>query len=144
MVSVTWLGLKVNTSVEWELRFALSTRLWFMVLLVKYYMFSSKYKLQRPNVNDVLLLHQTPEIEEQIAFSKNKQEAHRKTNCKLLKITEIVSMIRKYHDQKLQLNPWHHEEEPHNNHETPRRQTKQSNQLSHHHQDDCKTGMDIG
>ena len=39
-------------------------------------------------------------------------------------------MIRKYHNQKLQTNPWHHEEEPHNNHETPGRQTKQSNQFS--------------
>ena len=39
-------------------------------------------------------------------------------------------MIRKYHNHKLQTNPWYHEEEPHNNHETPGRQTKQSNQLS--------------
>ena len=39
-------------------------------------------------------------------------------------------MIRKYHNHKLQTNPWHHKEEPHNNHETPGRQTKQSNQLS--------------
>ena len=39
-------------------------------------------------------------------------------------------MIRKYHNYKLQTNPWHREEEPHNNHETPGRQTKQSNQLS--------------
>ena len=29
---------------------------------------------------------------------------------------KIVSMIRKYHNHKLQTNPWHHEEEPHNNH----------------------------
>ena len=28
-------------------------------------------------------------------------------------------MIRKYHNHKLQTNPWHREEEPHNNHETP-------------------------
>ena len=35
-------------------------------------------------------------------------------------------MIRKYHNHKLQTNPWHREEEPHNNHETPTRQTKQS------------------
>ena len=28
-------------------------------------------------------------------------------------------MIRKYHNYKLQTNPWHREEEPHNNHETP-------------------------
>ena len=48
-------------------------------------------------------------------------------------------MIRKYHNHKLQINPWYHEEKPHNNHETPGRQTKQSNQLSHSHQDDCKT-----
>ena len=39
-------------------------------------------------------------------------------------------MIRKYHNHKLQTNPWHREEEPHNNHETTGRQTKQSNQLS--------------
>ena len=56
---------------------------------------------------------------------------------------KIVSMVRKYHNHKLQTNPWHREEEPHNNHETPRRQTKQSNQLSLPHQDDCKTRMDI-
>ena len=36
-------------------------------------------------------------------------------------------MIRKYHNHKLQTNPWYREEEPHNNHETPGRQTKQSN-----------------
>ena len=51
-------------------------------------------------------------------------------------------MIRKYHNHKLQTNPWHREEEPHKNHETPERQTKQSNQLSFAHQDDCKTRMD--
>ena len=39
-------------------------------------------------------------------------------------------MIRKYHNHKLQTNPWHREEELHNNLETPGRQTKQSNQLS--------------
>ena len=44
-------------------------------------------------------------------------------------------MIRKYHNHKLQKNPWYREEEPHNNHETPGRQTKQSNQLSLPHQD---------
>ena len=52
-------------------------------------------------------------------------------------------MIRKYHNNKLQTNPWHREEEPHNNHETPGRQTKQSNQLSLPHQDDCKTRMNV-
>ena len=36
-------------------------------------------------------------------------------------------MIRKYHNHKLQTNPWHREEEPHNYHETPGRQIKQSN-----------------
>ena len=51
-------------------------------------------------------------------------------------------MIRKYHNQKPQTNPWHREEEPHNHHETQERQTKQSNQLSLPHQDDCKTRMD--
>ena len=44
-------------------------------------------------------------------------------------------MIRKYHNRKLQTNPWHREEEPNNNQETPGRQTKQSNQLSLPHQD---------
>ena len=50
----------------------------FIVLLVKYYIFSSKYKLQRPTINGFLqLLHQTREIEEHIAFSKDKLEVHR-------------------------------------------------------------------
>ena len=57
-------------------------------------------------------------------------------------ISKIVSMIRKYHNHKLQTNLWHHEEEPHNNHKTPGRQTKQSNQLSLPHQDDCKTKLE--
>ena len=52
-------------------------------------------------------------------------------------------MIRKYHNHKLQTNPWHRHEELHNNHETPERQTKQRNQLSLPHQDDCKARMDI-
>ena len=52
-------------------------------------------------------------------------------------------MIRKYHNHKLQKNPWHREEEPHNNHETPGRRTKESNQLSLPYQDDCKTRRDI-
>ena len=52
-------------------------------------------------------------------------------------------MIRKYHNQKLQTNPWYREEEPNNNHDTPGRQTKQSNQLSLPNQDDCKTRRDI-
>ena len=56
--------------------------------------------------------------------------------------SKIVSMIWKYHNHKLQTNPWHHEEEPHNNHEKPRRQTKQSYQLSLPYQDDYKTRMD--
>ena len=47
-------------------------------------------------------------------------------------------MIRKYHNHKLQTNPWYREEEPHNNHETPGRQTKQSNQLSLPNRDDYK------
>ena len=42
---------------------------------------------------------------------------------------KIVSMIRKYNNHKLQMNPWHREEEPHNNHATPGSQTKQSNKL---------------
>ena len=52
-------------------------------------------------------------------------------------------MIRKYHNHKLQTNPWHRKHEPHNDHETPGRQSKQSNQLSLPHQDDCKTRIDI-
>ena len=52
-------------------------------------------------------------------------------------------MIRKYHNHKLQTNPWHRKEEPHNNHETPGRQTKQSNELPLPHQDDCKTRRDV-
>ena len=48
----------------------------------------------------------------------------------------------KYHNHKLQTNPWRREEEPHNNHETPGRQTKQSNQHSLPQQDYCKTRMD--
>ena len=56
---------------------------------------------------------------------------------------KIVSMIRKYHNHKLQTTPWHREEEPLNHHETPGRQIKQSNQLSLPHQDDCNTRMDI-
>ena len=50
-------------------------------------------------------------------------------------------MSSKYHNHKLQTNPWHPEEEPHKNHETPGRQTKQSNQPSLPHQDDIKTRM---
>ena len=42
--------------------------------------------------------------------------------CSRLK---IVSMNRKYHNHKLQTNPWHCEEESQNNHETQGRQTKQ-------------------
>ena len=45
-------------------------------------------------------------------------------------------MIRKYHNYKLQTNPWDREEEPNNNHETPGRQTRQSNQLSFPNQDE--------
>ena len=56
---------------------------------------------------------------------------------------KIVSMIRKYHNHKLQTTPWHREEEPLNHHETPGRQIKQSNQLSLPHTDDCNTRMDI-
>ena len=52
-------------------------------------------------------------------------------------------MIRKYHNHKLQTNPWHCEEEPHNNHEITERQQKQSNQFSLPKRDDyCKTRMD--
>ena len=55
----------------------------------------------------------------------------------------VVSMIRKYHNHKLQTSPWHREEEPLNHHETPGRQIKQSNQLSLPHLDDCNTRMDM-
>ena len=41
----------------------------------------------------------------------------------ILRFTKKVSMIRKYHNHKLQTNPWHHEEEPHY-HEALGRQTK--------------------
>ena len=58
-------------------------------------------------------------------------------------IKKIVSMIRKYHNHKLQTTPWHREEEPLHHHETPGRQIKQSNQLSLAHQDDGNTRMDI-
>ena len=51
-------------------------------------------------------------------------------------------MISKYHNHKLQTNPWHREEEPHNNHEKPGRQIKQSSHLSLPHQDDFKTRRD--
>ena len=50
-------------------------------------------------------------------------------------------MIRKYHNHKLQTDPWHRKEEPHNNHETPGRQTKHDDQLSLPLRDDCKTIM---
>ena len=52
-------------------------------------------------------------------------------------------MIRKYHNHKLQTNPWLRKKEPHNNHEIPGRQTKQSSQLSLPHLEDCNTRMDI-
>ena len=52
-------------------------------------------------------------------------------------------MIRKYHNHKLQTNPWHREEEPLNHHATPGRQIKQSNHPSRPHQDDCNSRMDI-
>ena len=51
-------------------------------------------------------------------------------------------MIRKYHNHKLQTNPWYRVEESHNNLETPGRQTKQSSQLSLPKRDDCKPRMD--
>ena len=37
--------------------------------------------------------------------------------------------IRKYHNQKLQTNPWHREEEPQDKHETPGRQSKATSSL---------------
>ena len=45
--------------------------------------------------------------------------------------TKIISEYgRKFHNHKLQTNPWHREEEPHSNHEALGKQTKQSNQIS--------------
>ena len=35
-------------------------------------------------------------------------------------------MIRKYHNHKLQTNPWQHEEEPHMNHEPPGRKNSKA------------------
>ena len=59
----------------------------FIVLLVKYYIFSKKYKLQRPTIIGFLqLLHQTRETEEHIAFSKDKLEVNKK-KWQLLQIT---------------------------------------------------------
>ena len=58
-------------------------------------------------------------------------------------VSQIVSMIRKYHNHKLQTTQWQREEEPLNHHETPGRQIKQSSQLSLPHQDNCNTRMDI-
>ena len=55
---------------------------------------------------------------------------------------KIVSVIRKYHNHKLQTNPRHCEEVQLNNHGKPGRQTKQSNHFSLPHRDDCKTRMD--
>ena len=56
---------------------------------------------------------------------------------------KILSMIMKYHNHKLQTNPWYREEEPHNNHETPGRQTTQSNQLSLPHRVDCNEKFQV-
>ena len=74
------------------------------------------------------------------------QTIHMKYNALVVifeKAAKIVSMIRKYHNHKLQTTPWHREEELLNHHETPGRQIKQSNQLSLPHQDDCNSRMDI-
>ena len=38
-------------------------------------------------------------------------------------------MIRKYHNHKLQTNPWQREEESHKNHETTERQSKATSSL---------------
>ena len=37
--------------------------------------------------------------------------------------SKIVSMIRKYHNHKLQIDPWYREEESHNNHEDKAKQS---------------------
>ena len=39
-------------------------------------------------------------------------------------------MIKKYHNHKLQTNPWHREEEPRNNNETPGRQEDKLNKVT--------------
>ena len=52
-------------------------------------------------------------------------------------------MFKKYHNHKLQTNPWHSQEEPYNNHKKPGGQTKQSNQLSLPNHDDWKIRRDI-
>ena len=59
----------------------------------------------------------------------NREFALRLSRTMIALSSKIVSMIRKYHNYKLQTSPWHREVEQHNNHETPGRQTKQSNQL---------------
>ena len=41
-------------------------------------------------------------------------------------------MIRKYHNHKPQITPWHREEEPIIHHETPGRQIKQSKQFNNY------------
>ena len=53
------------------------------------------------------------------------EEAHIYIKCEAAPIhIKIVSMVRKYHNHKLQTNPWHREEEPHNTNETPGRKNK--------------------
>ena len=42
-----------------------------------------------------------------------------------ISLPKIVSVIRIYHNHKLQTNPWLREEEPHKNQETTERQAKQ-------------------
>ena len=58
--------------------------------------------------------------------------------------TKIVSIIRKYHNQKMQTNPCHREEEPHNTRHQEEKQSKAtiSLSLSLSLRDDCKTRMD--
>ena len=70
----------------------------------------------------------------------NRLHAWWSTQSRLAK--QYVSMIRKYHNHKLQTTLMHREEELLNHHETPGRQIKQSNQLSLPHQDDCNTRTD--
>ena len=76
-----------------------------------------------------------------IKYQGSRPYGFRQEDFLCFSLYNIVSMIRRYDNHKLQTNPWHREEEPHNNHETPRGQTKQSNQLSLPHRDDCKTRM---
>ena len=71
------------------------------------------------------------------------------TDGSLMKVESIEEcskgMNRKYHNHKLQTNPWHCEEEQRDiySNKTSKRQYKQSSNLSLPRQDECKTRKDI-